>query len=120
MTLTSRKQLHNRRKVRSIAKGDASRPRLAVFRSNRFIYAQVIDDTKGVTLVSCSNLDPEVAKKLKGTKGKATASTEIGKIIAERAIAKGVKTVVFDRSGYQYHGRIKALADGAREGGLIF
>ena len=120
MISKSRKQLRERRRARSIAKGTDVRPRLTVFRSNRFIYAQVIDDAKGLTLVSCSNLEPEVAKKVKGLKGKVDAAKEIGKLIAERSLAKKIKEVVFDRAGFQYHGRVKSLAEGAREGGLIF
>ena len=93
--------------------GTIERPRLSVFRSNKFIYAQVIDDTTGKTLVSASDM--------KVAKGKKTdRSLDIGKEIAKLAIAKGIKTVVFDRNGFKYTGRVKALADSAREGGLIF
>jgi len=95
------------------------RPRLSVFRSSKNIYAQVIDDAKGVTVASASSLE-ETFKKGGKTGADKTAATEIGKLVAERAIAAGVKDVVFDRGGYIYHGRIKALADAAREGGLNF
>ena len=97
------------------------RPRLSVFRSNQQIYAQVIDDRAGHTLVSASTLDGEVRKTLPNGKGtdKAAAAT-VGKVLAERALAKGVKEVVFDRGPYLYHGRVKALAEAARSGGLQF
>ena len=94
--------------------GTAARPRLDVFRSAKHIYAQVIDDEKGVTLVSASTLD----KDFEGFGGNVEAATQIGKKIAERALAKGITEVVFDRGGFVYHGRVKALAEGAREGGL--
>jgi large subunit ribosomal protein L18 len=102
-------------RIRRRVIGTAEKPRLCVFRSTRHIYAQLIDDTKGVTLVSASTLDVE------GLKGanKDTASA-IGKEIAKRALGKSISDVVFDRNGYLYHGRVKALADGAREAGLKF
>ena len=108
-----RKRIHAR--IRSKVSGTAERPRLSVHRSVAHIYAQVIDDAKGVTVASASSL----ALKLK-TGGNVEAAKEIGKIVAERAVAAGVKTVVFDRGGYLYHGRIKALAEAAREAGLEF
>ena len=119
--LTAKKlQERRRRRVRaSIRRSAQGRPRLSVFRSSKHIYAQVIDDAQGCTLASASSLD----KALKGKLAKGTdraAATEVGKLIAERANAAGVKQVVFDRSGYLYHGRVKALADAAREGGLSF
>ena len=101
-----------RRKVR----GTAERPRLAVFRSVAHIYAQVIDDNAGATLVSASTVD----KGGKANGGNVAAAKAIGKLVAERAKDKGIKSVVFDRGGFLYHGRIKALADAAREGGLEF
>ena len=104
-------------RVRGKVRGTAERPRLAVFRSITHTYAQVIDDRKGVTLAAASSLDE--ALKVKNGANK-DAATEVGKLIAERAIAAGVKTVVFDRGGYQYHGRVAALASAAREGGLSF
>lgn len=108
-----RKRVHTR--IREKISGTAERPRLNVYRSLNHIYAQVIDDQKGETLVSASSL----SLKLK-TGGNVATAKEIGKAVAERAIEKGVKKVVFDRGGYLYHGRIKALADAAREAGLEF
>ncbi len=104
-------------RVRKKLVGTTERPRLNVYRSNQHIYAQVIDDVKGVTLVSASTLDPE----LKGTNGgNVDAAQKVGALVAKRAQEKGVKNVVFDRGGFLYHGRIKALADSAREAGLEF
>ena len=116
------KELHKRRQMRNRAalKAKANgRPRLSVFRSNKNIYAQVIDDANGHTLAAASTLDKDLAKKLKSSSDKAAAE-EVGKLLAERAVKAGVKEVVFDRGGYIFHGRVKALADGAREGGLTF
>jgi len=90
-----------------------------VFRSGRHIYAQIIDDTKGMTLAAASSLDAELKKKLK-TGADKEAAKQVGLLVAERAKAAGIEAVVFDRGGYLYHGRVKALADGAREGGLAF
>lgn len=107
-------------RVRKALKARAyGRPRLSVFRSHKNIYAQVIDDTKGVTVASASTLDPAVRATLK-TGGDIGAAAVIGKLIAERAKEAGVAEVVFDRGSYLYHGRVKALADAAREGGLNF
>jgi large subunit ribosomal protein L18 len=97
----------------------AGRPRLSVFRSGKNIYAQVIDDAKGVTLASASSLDKQARQELKTGAG-AEAAAYVGKLIAARALEKGVADVVFDRGGYIYHGRVKALAEAAREGGLKF
>lgn len=108
------KQTRRHAKVRSQISGTADRPRLSVFRSNTGLFLQLIDDLKGVTLASVSNKD------LKAKGAKTEASFELGKLIAEKAKAKKIGTVVFDRSSYKYHGRVKAVADGAREGGLIF
>ena len=108
-----RQRVHAR--IRQKMQGTAERPRLNVYRSLNHIYAQVIDDASGTTLVSASSM----AAKLK-TGGNVAAAKEVGKLVAERATAKGVKKVVFDRGGYLYHGRIKALADAAREAGLEF
>ncbi|OFY68831.1 MAG: 50S ribosomal protein L18 [Bacteroidetes bacterium RIFCSPLOWO2_12_FULL_37_12] len=105
-----------RRKIKSIVRGNESRPRLSVFRSNKEIYAQLIDDSKGITLYSQSSIKQEFPEKTK----KAEKAKLVGKLLAEKAISGGVKSVVFDRGGYQYHGRVKAVADGAREGGLVF
>jgi large subunit ribosomal protein L18 len=108
-----RQRIHAR--IRAKLSGSTERPRLNIYRSLNHIYAQVIDDQKGVTLVSASTL----ALKLK-TGGNVTAAKEVGKVIAELAVEKGIKEVVFDRGGYLYHGRVKALADAAREAGLEF
>ena len=99
--------------------GTAERPRLNVFRSLQHIYAQVIDDELGNTLVAASTLDPELRGKLDGL-NKSQQAARVGKLVAERALAKGLTQVVFDRGGYPYHGRVKALADSAREAGLEF
>ena len=106
-------------RVRKNLAGTADRPRLNVFRSVSAIYAQVIDDQSGRTLVSASTVDHELREKVKGLK-KAEQAKMIGQAVAERAKSKGIQTVVFDRGGYRYMGRVKALADGAREGGLQF
>jgi large subunit ribosomal protein L18 len=113
----SRDRRHNR--VRRKLAGTADRPRLNVFRSLVHIYAQVIDDSTGRTLVSASTVDTELREQLKGKK-KAEQARLVGQAVAARAQAQGVKNVVFDRGGYRYHGRVKAVADGAREGGLEF
>jgi large subunit ribosomal protein L18 len=104
---------------RNIRRAAGSRARLSVFRSSKHIYAQVIDDVKGETLASASSLEKDMRGSLK-TGANVEAAKEVGKRLAERAAAKGVKDVVFDRGGYLYHGRVKALADAAREGGLNF
>lgn len=112
---------HERRKgrVKGTVRGTTERPRLSVFRSLKNIYAQVIDDTTGKTIVSASSLDKAVRTSLKHG-GNKNAATVIGKAVAQRAIEKGVTQVAFDRNGFRYHGRIKALADAAREAGLKF
>ena len=106
-------------RVRINLKGTSQRPRLSVFRSLSEIYAQVIDDKAGKTIVSASTIDQELRDQLKGLK-KAEQAKMVGQKLAERAKVKGVKAVVFDRGGFKYSGRVKALADGAREGGLEF
>lgn len=106
-------------RVRKKISGTAERPRLCVFRSTNHIYAQIIDDTKGHTLVAASSVEPAFKAKF-GNGGNVETAKEVGKMIAEKALAKGIKTVVFDRGGYLYHGRVAALAEGAREGGLDF
>jgi len=108
-----------KRRSRQQVRGTAQRPRLAVFRSLRHIYAQVIDDEQGITLASVSTLDKAASGGLPSTGG-AEAGKRIGELIAERAKGQGVETVVFDRGGFQYHGVIRAIADGAREAGLKF
>jgi len=113
----SRRRLRIHRGIRKKIRGTSERPRLSVFRSNRDIYAQLIDDTSGHTVVSCSSREKDLA----GNTGKKTEKAkQVGKALAERAVQAGISGVVFDRSGYLYHGRVKALADGAREGGLKF
>ena len=107
------------RRVRAKVKGTPQRPRLNVYRSLENIFAQVIDDIDGKTLVSASTIDKEVAKEI-GEKNKVDSAKVVGKILAERAKGAGITTVVFDRGGYRYHGRVAALAEGAREGGLEF
>ena len=111
------RRLRIRRRIRKVSFGTEARPRLSVFRSNKEIYAQLIDDVSGKTIVSSSSAEKEISKE-KGNKIE-TASL-VGKKLAEKAVSKGIKQVSFDRSGYLYHGRVKSLADGAREGGLKF
>ena len=118
-TATSRGAARQKRheRIRLTVEGDPSRPRLAVFRSLKHIYAQVIDDTAGRTLAAASDLDPD----LRGGDGtKSDDAVRVGRLIAQRARAAGVERVVFDRAGFRYHGRIKSLADAAREAGLEF
>jgi len=111
---------HNRHaRVRARIKGVESRPRLSVFRSLNHIYAQVIDDDKGNTLVSASTVSPEIKAEMNG-KNKSAHAGLVGSLVAKRALEAGVKQVVFDRGGYKYHGRVKSLAEAARKGGLKF
>ena len=117
MTVATKRQrrLRRRRRVRARVTGTTQRPRLSVYRSNRGVFAQLIDDGKGHTVAAVNWIEPELRK--------LTASEQTkraGELLAERAKAAGVETCVFDRGGYQYHGRVKALAEGAREGGLVF
>jgi len=113
------RRLRRHRRVRKKVFGTPERPRLAVYRSLKHIYAQIIDDTKGVTIVSASTLDARIKPRMKELT-KVQEAYEVGKLIAERAIEKGIKKVVFDRGGFIYHGRVKALAQGARDAGLEF
>ena len=113
---TNAQRLKRHKRVRAKISGTPEMPRLNVFRSEANIYAQVIDDVNGVTLASASSLD----KAIEGYGGNIAAATAVGKLVAERAKAAGITTVVFDRGGYVYHGRVQALAEGAREGGLEF
>lgn len=114
---TKAQRLHRHVRVRAKISGTPERPRLNVFRSNTNIYAQIIDDVAGVTLVSASTLD----KSFDGANGgNKEAARKVGKLLAERALEKGIDTVKFDRGGYIYHGRVQELAEGAREGGLKF
>lgn len=114
-------RLRRHRRVRGKVSGTPLRPRLNVFRSSAHIYAQVIDDTLGITLAAAGSHEPELRGQLTGDDvTKTSAAVAVGKLVAERAKEKGVGKVVFDRGGYQYHGRVKALADAAREAGLDF
>lgn len=113
MKKTQEKRIRLKKKIRAKILGGGGRPRLSVFRSNSFIYAQIVDDSKGVTLASASDI-----KSKKGTKSE--RASEVGKEVAKSALEKGIKEVVFDRNGFKYTGRVKALADSAREGGLVF
>ncbi len=114
--MVSQARLRRRRRVRGKISGTAECPRLNVFRSAKHIYAQIIDDVKGVTLVSASTVE----KDFEGFGGNKDAAKKVGQIIGKRAIEKGIEKVVFDRGGYLYHGRVAELADGARESGLKF
>ena len=120
--MLSSRQLQERRKSRvrfQIRKRAAGRPRLSIFRSSKHIYAQIIDDTQGVTLVAASSIEKDLKGSLK-TGADKDAAAKVGALVGERAVAAGIKDVVFDRGGYRYHGRVKALADAAREAGLSF
>jgi len=120
--MANAKKLFERRKQRAraqIARKAAGRPRLSVFRSGKYIYAQVIDDQQGNTVAAASSLEKDLKSRLK-SQGDSAAAVEVGKLIAERAVKAGITDVVFDRGGYKYHGRVKALADAAREAGLAF
>ena len=122
--MATKRERNNRRimrhlRVRSKLSGSSTRPRLAVFRSLKHVYAQIIDDTHGMTLASASTLDQNMRTEKEG-KSKADISELVGANMAKQAKKKGIKQVVFDRGGYKYHGRVKALADAAREGGLNF
>lgn len=120
MAIKNKKEFRRNRikkRIRKVVSGRADRPRLVVFRSNKQIYVQVIDDEAGNTLLSASSRNSEIASK---TVNKVEKAKMVGKLIAEKSIEAGIIVVVFDRSGYLYHGRVKALADSAREGGLKF
>jgi len=114
---TERRRIHNR--IRRKMSGNSNRPRLCVYRSLNHIYAQIVDDLQGRTLVAASTIEKEVRGDLKNA-GNIQAAKAVGKVVAQRAKAKGIEAVVFDRGGYLYHGRVKALADAARESGLKF
>jgi large subunit ribosomal protein L18 len=112
-------RLKRKKRIRKKVVGTAERPRLTVFRSAKHVYSQIVDDTKGVTLVAAASNEKEV----QGTPdlgNKVAVATRVGKLLAERAMGQGIKSVVFDRNGFMYHGRVKAISDGAREAGLIF
>ncbi|RKJ52106.1 50S ribosomal protein L18 [bacterium 1XD42-8] len=112
-------RIKKHKRIRNRFSGTGDRPRLAVFRSNHHMYAQIIDDTVGNTLASASTLEKELQSELEKTNN-VDAAAYIGKVIAKRALEKGISTVVFDRGGYLYHGKVKALAEAAREAGLQF
>ncbi len=112
------KRIARHRRVRAKIKGTKERPRLCVFRSNRHIYAQLVDDDEGKTLASASDFELEKNKNKKAVKS--DLAKEVGKLVAQKAAAKKIKVVIFDRGGYKYHGRVKALAEAARESGLNF
>ncbi len=113
-------RLRSKIKIRKKISGTQEKPRLTVYRSLNNIYAQLIDDSAGNTLVSASSLSKELTEELKTAKGKISKSKLVGKLLAQKAAEKNISQVVFDRNGYKYHGRVKAVADGAREGGLKF
>ncbi|MCQ2174111.1 MAG: 50S ribosomal protein L18 [Bacteroidales bacterium] len=112
-----RRRIHYR--IRKHVSGTAEKPRMVVFRSNKQIYVQIVDDEQGKTLVAASSNDKQLAAECKGKNG-IDAAAIVGKAIAQRAIEKGINTICFDRGGYLFHGRVKSLADAAREGGLVF
>jgi len=119
MALTKReRRIRIKQRIRSSLIGTSETPRLSVFRSNKQIYAQVINDREGVTLISAASTEKSIAED--GKVNKSEQAKKVGKLIAEKALEKGIKEVVFDRSGYLYHGRVKCLADAARENGLKF
>lgn len=117
-TKAERRAIRHRR-IRRVVRGTASRPRLVVFRSLRHIYAQLVDDERGVTLVAASSLSPELRGQL-ASGGNIAAARAVGELIAHRARVRGIQQVVFDRAGYKYHGRVRALAEAARAAGLVF
>ncbi len=114
------KRIRSKIKIRKVISGTPERPRLTVYRSLDNIYAQIIDDTAGKTLISASSLTKELAEDLKKAKGKIQRSKTIGNYIAKKALEQNISTVIFDRNGYRYHGRVQAVAEGAREAGLKF
>jgi len=113
-------RIRSKMKIRKVISGTPEKPRLTVYRSLNNIYAQIIDDSTGKILVAASSLTKELAEELKKAKGKIQRGKTVGNYIAKKAIEQNIKTVVFDRNGYRYHGRVQAVADGAREAGLIF
>jgi large subunit ribosomal protein L18 len=119
LNLRTQARLKRKKRIRKKLVGTENRPRLCVFRSARHIYAQVIDDSRGQTLAAASSMEKDVRENPE-SKNKVTAANNVGKIIGQRAIEKGLKKVVFDRNGFLYHGRIKAVSEGAREAGLEF
>jgi len=120
LEVKKRKRIRRKHSIRKHINGTPERPRLTVFRSLNHIYAQIIDDVSGKTIVSASTLDKEVREMIKPDAKKVDKSSQVGEVIAKRAVEKNIEAVAFDRNGFLYHGRIKALADGARKGGLKF
>ena len=114
------RQERSKMRVRKKVVGSPTRPRLCVYRSARNIYAQIIDDIEGRTLVSCSSIDKDMVETVKNAKKKSDLSMIVGEGVAKKALSKGIEAVVFDRSRYQYHGRVKLVAEGARKAGLKF
>ncbi len=119
MNIRKQARLKRKKRIRKKIHGSPDRPRLSVFRSARHTYAQIIDDSQGVTLTTASTLDDQAQNEPK-FENKVAAAKFVGKLIGERALEKGIQKVVFDRNGFLYHGRIKSLSDGAREAGLVF
>jgi large subunit ribosomal protein L18 len=113
-------RLRSKTKIRKKISGTPERPRLTVYRSLSNVYAQLIDDTTGKTIISASSLNKELAEEIKSAKGKIAKSKVVGSFLAKKAAEQKISSVVFDRNGYRYHGRIQAIAEGAREGGLKF
>jgi large subunit ribosomal protein L18 len=113
-------RLKRKKRVRKKIRGTSERPRLMVFRSSKNIYAQIIDDNASNTLVAASSVSKDIRSKISGERGNKKGASAIGKFIAERALENGIKKVIFDRNGFVYHGRVKALAEAARENGLEF
>lgn len=114
------RRIRRKKRVRKKVFGTPERPRLSIYRSLKHIYTQIIDDVAGTTLVSCSTLSPEIREELKEKIKKKEVAKKVGFLLAKKALEKGIKKVVFDRGYFAYHGRVKALAEGAREGGLEF
>lgn len=120
LSIKEEMRLKRKKRIRTGIHGTTDRPRLTVFRSTKHVYAQIVNDETGESLASASTCSKEIREKLGSIQGKIGASLEVGKLIGAKALAMGIKKVVFDRSGYLYHGRVKALANGARESGLDF
>lgn len=120
INISLKARLRRKRHIRKHISGTGERPRVSIFRSSKHIYAQIIDDERGATIVSASSLMPEIRDKANVFEDKRAVAKEVGRIIGQKAKEKGIKIVAFDRGGYLYHGRVKALADAAREAGLVF
>jgi len=119
-TKNSNTRLRSKTKIRKRISGTSEKPRMTVYRSLNQVYAQLIDDSTGKVLMAASSLSKDISDKMKSAKGKIAKSVIVGSYLAEKAVAQNISAVVFDRNGYQYHGRVKAIADGARKGGLKF